>query len=47
VLERPTRAAGARGLGLTGHHEIMIPIIFEAVLSRMAKSGTAIAKTKP
>jgi hypothetical protein len=46
VLERPTRARGARGLSLTGHHEIMIPIIAEAVLSHLAASGTAIAKTK-
>jgi hypothetical protein len=47
VLERPTRAAGARGLSLTGHHEIMIPVIVEAVLSQLPQDGTAIAKAKP
>jgi hypothetical protein len=35
VLERPTRAAGGRGLSLTGHHEIMIPLLAQAVLARL------------
>jgi GNAT superfamily N-acetyltransferase len=35
VLERPTRAAGARGLSLTGHHEILLPLLAQAVLARI------------
>ena len=33
VVERPTRASGARGYALTGHHEILIPLFAAAVLS--------------
>jgi hypothetical protein len=33
VVERPTRAPGARGLALTGHHEIMVPLFCAAVLA--------------
>ncbi len=33
VLERPTRAPGARGYSLTGHHEILIPLFAAAVLA--------------
>jgi hypothetical protein len=32
VVERPTKAAGAKGLALTGHHEIMIPLFAGALL---------------
>jgi hypothetical protein len=35
VLERPTRAAGGRGLSLTGHHEIMVPLLAQAILARL------------
>lgn len=35
VVERPTRAEGARGYSLTGHHEIMIPLICGAVLAEL------------
>jgi hypothetical protein len=35
VLERPTRGAGGRGLSLTGHHEILLPLLAEAVLARL------------
>ena len=34
VLERP----GAQGIALTGHHEIMIPLLHAAVLSRIEKT---------
>jgi hypothetical protein len=34
VVERPT-LAGGRGIQLTGHHEIMFPLISWAVLSRL------------
>jgi hypothetical protein len=32
VLERP----GAEGIALTGHHEILIPLLHAAVLTRLA-----------
>ena len=35
VIERPTRARGAVGLSLTGQHEILLPLLFEAVLARI------------
>ena len=35
VVERPTRGEGARGYALTGHHEIMVPLLAGAVLSRL------------
>jgi hypothetical protein len=33
VVERPTRAPGARGISLTGHHEILVPLFAGAVLA--------------
>jgi hypothetical protein len=36
VVERPT-LAGGRGIQLTGHHEILVPLIAWAVLSRLEK----------
>ncbi len=33
VVERPTKAAGARGLALTGHHEILVPLLCGAILA--------------
>jgi hypothetical protein len=36
MLERPTRAAGARGLALTGHHEVLVPLLAQAILARLA-----------
>ena len=36
VVERPT-LAGGRGIQLTGHHEILFPLIAWAVLSRLEK----------
>jgi hypothetical protein len=35
VLERPTRGTGGRGLSLTGHHEILLPLLAEAILARV------------
>ncbi|HEY6194789.1 MAG TPA: hypothetical protein VI504_07065 [Candidatus Eisenbacteria bacterium] len=35
VVERPTRAPGARGYSLTGHHEILAPIYCAAVLAEL------------
>lgn len=36
VLLRPTRGAG-RGISLTGHHEIMVPLIFWSVMEKLNK----------
>jgi len=36
VIERPTRAPGAKGFGLTGHHEILVPLYCGAVLAELA-----------
>lgn len=39
VVERPTRSPGARGLSLTGHHEILVPLLAQAVLARLGPRG--------
>ena len=36
VLRRPTRLGG-RGISITGHHEILIPLLFAAVKEALAK----------
>jgi hypothetical protein len=36
VVERPTQAEGARGYSITGHHEIMVPLLAGAVLARIS-----------
>jgi hypothetical protein len=35
VVERPTRAPGARGYAITGHHEILIPLFTGALLAKL------------
>ncbi|HUK63303.1 MAG TPA: hypothetical protein VLV15_08220, partial [Dongiaceae bacterium] len=35
VVERPTRAPGARGYAITGHHEILVPLFTGALLARL------------
>ncbi len=35
VVERPTRAEGAKGYSLTGHHEVMVPLLCAAVLAEL------------
>ena len=35
VVERPTRAAGASGYSLTGHHEILVPLYCAGVLAEL------------
>ena len=37
VVERPTRTGGGTGYQLTGHHEIMVPLLTWAVLARLAE----------
>jgi hypothetical protein len=42
VVERPTRAPGAAGFSLTGHHEILVPLLAAAVLAEVsAPAATA------
>jgi hypothetical protein len=35
VVERPTRTGGGRGYQITGHHEIMVPLLAWAVVERL------------
>jgi hypothetical protein len=35
VVERPTRSGGGRGFQITGHHEIMVPLLAWAVVERL------------
>jgi len=35
VVERPTRTGGGRGYQITGHHEIMIPLLAWAIAERL------------
>jgi hypothetical protein len=35
VVERPTRTGGGRGYQITGHHEIMVPLLAWAIAERM------------
>jgi hypothetical protein len=35
VVERPTRGPGSRGIALTGHHEIMLPLFCAALLAEI------------
>jgi hypothetical protein len=37
VVERPTRTGGGRGYQITGHHEIMIPLLAWAVVERLER----------
>ncbi|HEU4884148.1 MAG TPA: hypothetical protein VFT45_17980 [Longimicrobium sp.] len=40
VVERPTRSGGGRGFSITGHHEIMVPLLAWAIAERLgAPSG--------
>lgn len=35
VVERPTRTGGGRGYQITGHHELMVPLLAWAVVERL------------
>jgi hypothetical protein len=35
VVERPTRTGGGSGYQITGHHEIMVPLLAWAVCSAL------------
>ncbi len=38
VVERPTRTGGGAGYQITGHHEIMVPMLAWAVIEELARS---------
>lgn len=37
VVERPTRTGGGRGYQITGHHEIMVPLLAWSVVARLER----------
>ncbi len=39
VVERPTRTGGGTGYQITGHHEIMVPLLAWAVVERLERGG--------
>lgn len=39
VVERPTETGGGRGFQITGHHEIMIPLLAWAVVEELGRAG--------
>lgn len=47
VVERPTRAPGACGYAITGHHEIMVPLFAGAVIAALETTGVARARRRP
>ena len=46
VVERPTRSGGGRGFHLTGHHELMVPLLAWAVSERLDVANNS-AQTPP
>jgi len=46
VVQRPTRGGG-EGFLLTGHHEILIPLLVWGVLERVASRESQVASEKP
>ena len=38
VVERPTRTGGGRGYQITGHHELMIPLLAWAVVEKLGQA---------
>jgi hypothetical protein len=41
VVERPTRTGGGQGYQITGHHEIMIPLLVWTVLDRLSREAAS------
>ena len=39
VVERPVRTGGGKGYQITGHHEIMVPLLAWSVVSRLQETG--------
>jgi hypothetical protein len=46
VVQRPTRDAGSRGYAITGHHEILLPLVAAALVEAGRPSGKG-RKKKP
>ncbi len=42
VVERPTRSGGGRGFSITGHHEIMIPLLAWSIAERLDASSSSV-----
>lgn len=40
VIERPARTGGGKGYAITGHHEIMIPLLAWMVVEALERGGT-------
>jgi len=47
VVERPTRGAGSRGYAITGHHEILVPLLTGAVLAGLAAAEAEDGTRRP
>jgi hypothetical protein len=41
VVERPVRTGGGRGYQITGHHEIMVPLLAWTVVERLGARPSA------
>jgi hypothetical protein len=39
IVERPTRTGGGTGYQITGHHEIMVPLLAWAVITKLEENG--------
>jgi hypothetical protein len=39
VLDRPGAAGGGGGIALTGHHELLIPLLHAAVVARVGRAA--------
>jgi hypothetical protein len=42
VVRRPTQKNTGKGYFLTGHHEIMVPLVFHCVLAKLAAEGAPV-----
>ena len=37
VVKRPVDGPGAKGYALTGHHEIMVPLLYAAIMEKLGR----------
>jgi hypothetical protein len=47
VVERPTRSGGGRGFQITGHHEILLPLLAWAIAERLDSPAPAESGASP
>lgn len=47
VVERPTRSGGGQGFQITGHHELMIPLLAWALAERLPRPASPSAGKSP